>query len=76
VATCVCLIRGINVGGRNTVRLQDLRDRCPFLGFTAVETDLQSGKPVLDAGRRSPSTVAATRNWKTVQAVAETAVSR
>ena len=37
------LLRGINVGGRNRVPMAQLRELMEALGYTGVETLLQSG---------------------------------
>jgi uncharacterized protein (DUF1697 family) len=45
----------VNVGGRNRVAMPALRDLLMGLGFTDVETLLQSGNAVFGAGRTSPA---------------------
>jgi uncharacterized protein (DUF1697 family) len=45
----VGLLRGINVGGRNTLRMSDLRSLCESLGLDDVQTHLQSGNVVFHA---------------------------
>lgn len=40
---CVALLRGINVGGRNPVKMADLRDCFENDGHTEVSTYIQSG---------------------------------
>lgn len=62
VHTHVCLLRGINVSGRKTIRMTDLRALFASLGFTAVETYLQSGNVVFDAEGSDASTMAARIN--------------
>lgn len=47
---CVLLVRGINVGGRKTVRMADLRALVETLGARDVETYVQSGNVVCAAG--------------------------
>ena len=49
----VGLVRGINVGGANLVKMADLRAFVEELGATEVATLLQSGNFVFEAGRRS-----------------------
>lgn len=56
MATYVALARGINVGGRHSVPMAELRKLCEDLGFTEVETYIQSGNVVLD-DRRSAAEV-------------------
>jgi uncharacterized protein (DUF1697 family) len=58
MASYVCLLRGINVGGHKKIRMAELRGLCESIGLDNVESYLQSGNLVLDAGRSSPSKVA------------------
>jgi len=46
MTTCVALVRGINIGGHNRVAMADLRTLGESLGFTEVNTLLQSGNMV------------------------------
>ena len=55
--TYVALLRGINVGGHNRVRMADLRALLEGLGYADVRTLLQSGNAVFSASTRSPATV-------------------
>jgi uncharacterized protein (DUF1697 family) len=48
--TFVALLRGINVGGRNTVPMAELRELLSSLGFDDVVTYIQSGNVVFRAG--------------------------
>ncbi len=48
----VALLRGINVGGHNRLRMADLRSVTESLGHTDVETYLQSGNVVFTATGR------------------------
>jgi uncharacterized protein (DUF1697 family) len=50
VTTQVVLIRGINVGGKNAVRMAELRELLDDLGCTDVVTLLNSGNAVVDSG--------------------------
>ncbi|HUF51767.1 MAG TPA: DUF1697 domain-containing protein [Longimicrobiales bacterium] len=54
----VCLIRGINVGGRNVVPMAELRSVCTDLGWTGVQSYIQSGNLILYA-RAAPVTLEA-----------------
>lgn len=45
----VALLRGINVGGRKTVPMADLRSLCADLGWRDVRTYIQSGNVVFHA---------------------------
>ena len=47
--TWIALLRGINVGGRNTLRMSALRETLQGLGASRVRTYLQSGNAVFDA---------------------------
>lgn len=53
----VALLRGINVGGRSSLAMADLRAVASDLGYEDVATYIQSGNLVLST-RRSPATVA------------------
>ena len=44
--TYIALLRGINVGGKNTVRMKALRQMFEQLGFDCVQTYIQSGNVV------------------------------
>ena len=54
----VCLLRGVNVGGNNILRMETLRNLCGELGFTRVSTLLQSGNVVFESSIRSGVKVA------------------
>jgi uncharacterized protein (DUF1697 family) len=45
----IALFRGINVGGRNAVKMQALRQMLAGLGYAGARTCLQSGNAVFDA---------------------------
>jgi uncharacterized protein (DUF1697 family) len=47
----VALLRGINVGGNNVIRMADLRACFEAMGFTAVATYIQSGNVVFSSKR-------------------------
>jgi uncharacterized protein (DUF1697 family) len=49
MARFVGLLRGINVGGHNKVPMAALRDLCAGLGWSGVETYIQSGNLVFEA---------------------------
>jgi uncharacterized protein (DUF1697 family) len=53
MSTHVALLRGVNVGGRATVAMADLRELFQDLGFAGAKSLLQSGNIVFDGGRRS-----------------------
>lgn len=50
------LVRGINVGGNNLLKMSDLKTICESAGFTNVQTYVNSGNVIFDA--RSPSNLA------------------
>jgi uncharacterized protein (DUF1697 family) len=45
----VALLRGINVGGKNSIRMDALRAIFASLGFSSVATYIQSGNVLFDA---------------------------
>lgn len=45
----ICLLRGINVSGHRKMRMADLRALLSNLGYTDIETYLQSGNAVFSA---------------------------
>ncbi len=47
----MCLLRGVNVGGRNRVPMAELRELFGRLGFEEVTTYIQSGNVVFAAPR-------------------------
>ncbi len=49
----IMLLRGINVGGHNKLRMQDLRSLLENLGLENVRTYIQSGNVVFQADSRS-----------------------
>ncbi len=51
----IAFLRGINVGGRNSVPMADLREMVGGLGFTGAKTLLQSGNLVFAAASKSDS---------------------
>ena len=57
MATWVCLLRAVNVGGRNKVPMAQLRDVLSSDGFADVRTYVQSGNVVLTSSLRSPHKV-------------------
>jgi len=51
MATHLALLRGINVGGNNPIKMADLRACFEEDGFGSVSTYIQSGNVLFDAGR-------------------------
>ena len=56
--TWIALLRGINVGGRHSVRMKDLRQLMESLGLRNVETYIQSGNVVFDADEQDADALA------------------
>lgn len=56
----VVLLRGINVGGRNKLKMADLRDIAAGCGYADAVTHLQSGNLVLPSVADKPAVVATT----------------
>jgi uncharacterized protein (DUF1697 family) len=50
MARYAALLRGINVGGKNTVPMADLRSELEKLGLSGVKTHLNSGNAVFESG--------------------------
>jgi uncharacterized protein (DUF1697 family) len=46
----VALIRGINVGGRNLIKMTDLKQAFEQAGFESVRTHIQSGNVIFESG--------------------------
>lgn len=66
--TYIALLRGINVGGHKKIKMADLRVLMNQLGFSAVETYIQSGNIVFDSNENERSLLG--QNIK--KAIAET----
>jgi uncharacterized protein (DUF1697 family) len=49
------MLRGINVTGHNTIKMQDLRTVCNKLGYRNVQTYVQSGNIVFETTKESPA---------------------
>ncbi|NBC08978.1 MAG: DUF1697 domain-containing protein [Bacteroidetes bacterium] len=47
--TYITLLRGINVSGKNKIKMADLRRSLSGLGYTGLQTYIQSGNIVFDA---------------------------
>jgi uncharacterized protein (DUF1697 family) len=48
----IALLRGVNVGGRNQIKMAALRELCEPLGLAGAQTLLQSGNLVFASGDR------------------------
>jgi uncharacterized protein (DUF1697 family) len=51
----VAMLRGINVTGHNSIKMEQLRGLCNRLGFQRVETYVQSGNIVFQAKTENPA---------------------
>ena len=49
----LALLRGINVSGKNIIKMEDLRKRMEAAGYAAVKTFIQSGNILFTSGERS-----------------------
>lgn len=58
MSTMVALLRGINVGGRNSVPMKELRTELTAMGLTDVATLIQSGNVVFGAPQRAGARLA------------------
>lgn len=59
MSKCVALLRGINVSGKNKIRMVDLKSMFESLGYSEVTTYLQSGNVVFASdSRKSPKAIA------------------
>lgn len=50
----IALLRGINVGGRNQIRMPELRSLCADLGWESVQSYIQSGNLLFQAVAPTP----------------------
>lgn len=55
----IALLRGINVGGKRKISMPELRSVITKIGFTQVETYINSGNLIIDAKDLDSSDVAA-----------------
>jgi uncharacterized protein (DUF1697 family) len=58
VTQYVALLRGINVGGNNVIKMSDLKRCFEELGLANVATYIQSGNVLFEAGKGTPASVA------------------
>jgi uncharacterized protein (DUF1697 family) len=52
MALIICLLRAINVGGHNIIKMEALRARFESLGLRGVQTYVQSGNIVFQSGEQ------------------------
>lgn len=55
MTTFLALLRGINVGGHNKIKMADLKQLCESLGLKNVETYIQSGNVLFEADQDESS---------------------
>jgi uncharacterized protein (DUF1697 family) len=55
--TYIALLRGINVGGKNPIKMADLVSAFAALGYKSIETYVQSGNVVFDCEEKDPATI-------------------
>lgn len=56
--TYLSILRGINVGGRNKIKMADLRGLYEKIGFSNVQTYIQSGNVIFDSPKQSKQKLA------------------
>lgn len=59
MTTVIALLRGVNVGGHNMIKMDGLRALCESLGHCDVQTYVQSGNVVLRTKERDVAKIAA-----------------
>ena len=57
MAAYIAMLRGVNVTGHNTIKMEVLRGLCQGLGFRNVETYVQSGNIVFQALLKNPEAI-------------------
>lgn len=55
----VAFLRGINVGGKNKIKMETLREVCTKLGFENVKTYINSGNVIFEASKSDDKKLAA-----------------
>ena len=55
----ICLLRGVNVGGHNQIKMDALRALCESLKLCNVQTYIQSGNVVFQSREANPAKLAA-----------------
>lgn len=53
----ICMLRGVNVGGRNMVKMEELRDLCTELKFRNPQTYVQSGNVIFATAEKNLETI-------------------
>jgi uncharacterized protein (DUF1697 family) len=57
MARVIALLRGVNVGGHNKIKMETLRALCDSLGCTNTQTYVQSGNVVFSTSKRNLSSL-------------------
>lgn len=70
-----CIVTGINVGGKNKIKMAELRESLKATGLENVRTYIQSGNILFQSDKqtnqlRKLDIQSTTRNWKTVNKLA------
>ena len=55
----IALLRGINVGGKNKIKMETLREICSALGFENVKTYINSGNIIFETAKTGDTELAA-----------------
>ena len=55
----VAFLRGINVGGKNKIKMERLREICAALGFENVKTYINSGNMIFETAKSDDRKLAA-----------------
>ena len=55
----VAFLRGINVGGKNKIKMETLREVCAALGFSNVKTYINSGNVIFETAKIDDKKLAA-----------------
>lgn len=58
MTTYIALLRGINVGGHRSLKMEDLRELFSSMGFDNVTTYIQSGNVIFDASSKDETVLA------------------
>ncbi len=51
----IALLRGVNVGGKNKIKMAELRCALEAIGFSRVQTYIQSGNILFESNEREES---------------------
>ncbi len=59
MSAVICFLRGVNVTGRNMIKMEELRALCEALGLRNAQTYIQSGNVVFQTKGRNSAALAA-----------------